>query len=117
MNLQQLKQQKSLLEQKKIELDKIKVNKIHSQMNLRGGLSNRLQRKQDKAFEKLVKERKEDLSKKISSISDLISKTESGDILSSSSNQVNDFSILKTPKRRKVKRRGRIQDHIGFFLE
>ena len=115
MNLQQ---QKTLLEKKQIELGKVNLNPIHSQMNLRGGRINQLQRKQDQGFRDIVRGQKKDVSKKLVSISQIISQREAepeGNIFSTQS--VHDFSIMKTPKKTKVRKEGRIQRHMGFFLE
>ncbi len=117
--LEQLKNQRKLLEQKKIDLDKLKTKTIHSQMNLRGGLMNRLQRQQDLGFKNIVIQQKQDTKKKILSISQLIANQETnGDpLISSASSSNDDFNILPMPTQRKVKRRGRIQNHMGFFFE
>lgn len=120
MNLEQLKQRKILLERKELELKEINLNPIHSQMNLRGGRLNQLQRKQDQGFRNIIMSQKKDVKQKISSISGLISQRESepnGNFFSGQSNQIDDFSILKIPKKRKVRKGGRIQQHMGFFLE
>jgi len=118
MTLEDLQRQKNLLEQKQIELNKISLNQRHSQMNLRSGRNAQLQRQQDKGFCDIVKGQKADTSKKIVSISQLITQQETypdDQIFSSSS--VQDFSILSSPKHKKIKKRSRMQQNMGWLLE
>ncbi len=119
MNLKQLKEQKKLLKERKRELERVPIETMHSQMNLRGGRMNQLQRQQDHSFNEIVIGQKKDVKKKISSISNLIRQKGSEDFtfLENGKNQIHDFSITKTPTKRNIRNRGRIQEHMGFFLE
>ncbi len=118
MTLEDLQRQKALLEKKQIELGNINLNPIRSQMNLRAGRRAQLQRQQDKGFGDIVRGQKSDVSKKIVSITELISQQqEDPDSIFTNSSQINDFSILPTPKKRKVKGKSRLQKHMGWFLE
>lgn len=119
MTLEDLQRQKTLLEKKQVDLGKVNLNPIHSQMNLRGGRINQLQRQQDKTFRDTVRHQKSDVSKKLVSISQLITQQQENpdSIFSTQSNKVNDFSILSKPKRKQVRGRSRIQNNMRFFLE